>query len=133
MALPNETENRIKKSIFSKLLDLFKFEQTTKIPHWLKERKASDNNSKSNAASKILKFAKEVNLTQSKLVEIYHIECEYEEKKHEAREQFPHLPQIMKKEISTFRALKMEKMQNALTKSQFAIYSKLFRKNKQHY
>jgi hypothetical protein len=133
MALSGEKDKKIDRSLFAKLLEFFKFEQTTKIPHWLKERKVSDNNSKSNAASKITKFAKEVNLTQSKLLEIYHIECEYEEKKYELLEQLPHLPQIMKKEISELRSSKMAKMQSALTKSQFAIYSKLFRKNKQHY
>ena len=115
------------------IFDLFKSEKTTYIPSWLKEKKDSGIHSKSNAASKILKFAKEVNLTQSKLLEIYQIECEYETNKREALEQFPHLPQIMKQEINDFRAIKIDKMQSALTKSQFDIYSKLFRKNKQHY
>ena len=129
----NKSENKIRRSILVRFLDLFKFEKTTLIPSWLKERKNSEISSKSNAASKILKFAKEVNLTQSKLLEIYQIECEYEANKRETREQFPHLPQIMKQEISEFRSIKMDKMQNALTQSQFEIYSKLFRKNKQHY
>lgn len=133
MYTSNKTENKIRKSILVRFIDLFKFEKTTYIPSWLKERKDGDQSSKSNAASKIIKFAKEVNITQSKLLEIYHIECDYELKKHEAREQFPHLPQIMKKEISDIRAIKMDKMKIALTKSQFTIYSKLFRKAKQHY
>jgi hypothetical protein len=129
----NKTQYKIRRTILVKILDLFKFEKTTNIPSWLKERKDSDIRSKSNAASKIIKFVKEVNVTQSKLVEIYHIECEYEENKREALEQLPHLPQIMKQEISDFRAIKMDKMKSALTKSQFDVYSKLFRKNKQHY
>ncbi len=129
----NKTENKIRRSILVKFIDLFKIEKTTHIPSWLKERKDGNHHIKSNAASKILKFAKEVNISQSKLLEIYHIECEYEEKKHEVLEQLPHLPQIMKKEISEFRSAKMDKMQDVLTKSQFDIYSKLFRKNKQHY
>ena len=129
----NKSENKIRRSILVRFLDLFKFEKTTLIPSWLKERKKSEISSESNAASKILKFAKEVNLTESKLLEIYQIECEYEANKRETREQFPHLPQIMKQEISEFRSIKMDKMQNALTQSQFEIYSKLFRKNKQHY
>ena len=128
-----KTENKICRSILVRFFDLFKSEKTTYIPSWLKEKKDSGIHSKSNAASKILKFAKQVNLTQAKLSEIYQIEREYEEKKHEAREQFPHLPQIMKQEINDFRAIKIDKMQSALTKSQFDIYSKLFRKNKQHY
>ena len=129
----NKTENKIRRSILVRFLDLFKFEKTTLIPSWLKERKKSDISSESNAASKILKFAKEVNLTESKLLEIYQIECEYEANKRGTLQQFPHLPQIMKQEISEFRSIKMDKMQNALTQSQFEIYSKLFRKNKQHY
>ena len=133
MPTNSKTENKICRSILVRFFDLFKSEKTTYIPSWIKERKDSDISSKSNAASKILKFAKEVNLTQSKLLEIYQIECEYETNKREALEQFPHLPQIMKQEISNFRSDKMDKMQEALTKSQFDIYSKLFRKNKQHY
>ena len=129
----NKTENKIRRSILVQFLDLFKIEKTTNIPSWLKDRKDGDNHVKANAASKIIKFAKEVNLTESKLLEIYQIECEYEANKRETREQFPHLPQIMKQEISEFRSIKMDKMQNALTQSQFEIYSKLFRKNKQHY
>ena len=129
----NKTENKIRRSILVRFLDLFKFEKTTLIPAWLKERKKSDISSESNAASKILKFAKEVNLTESKLLEIYQIECEYEANKRGTLQQFPHLPKIMKQEISEFRSIKMDKMQNALTQSQFEIYSKLFRKNKQHY
>ena len=129
----NKSENKIRRSILVRFLDLFKFEKTTLIPSWLKERKKSDISSESNAASKILKFAKEVNLTESKLLEIYQIECEYEANKRGTLQQFPHLPQIMKQEISEFRSIKMDKMQNALTQSQFEIYSKLFRKNKQHY
>lgn len=129
----NKTENKIHRSILVRFLDLFKIKKTTFIPTWLKERKDSEISSKSNAASKIIKFAKQFNLTQSKLLEIYQIECEYEVNKREALEQLPHLPQIMKKEISEFRSIKMDKMQNALTQSQFDIYSKLFRKNKQHY
>ena len=129
----NKSENKIRRSILVRFLDLFKFEKTTLIPAWLKERKKSDISSESNAASKILKFAKEVNLTESKLLEIYQIECEYEANKRGTLQQFPHLPQIMKQEISEFRSIKMDKMQNALTQSQFEIYSKLFRKNKQHY
>ena len=129
----NKSENKIRRSILVRFLDLFKFEKTTLIPSWLKERKKSEISSKSNAASKILKFAKEVNLTESKLLEIYQIECEYEANKRGTLQQFPHLPQIMKQEISEFRSIKMDKMQNALTQSQFEIYSKLFRKNKQHY
>jgi hypothetical protein len=133
MSKNKKTENKIRRSILVSFFDVFKLKKTTYIPAWLKERKDSEISSKSNAASKILKFAKEVNLTQSKLLEIYQIECEYELKKHEACEQFPHLPQIMKKEISQFRYVKMDKMQSALTKSQFDIYSNLFRKSKQHY
>jgi len=38
----------------------------------------------------------------------------------------------MNKEIMEFRSIKTDKMKNALTKSQFAVYSKLFGKNKQH-
>ena len=129
----NKTENKIRRSILVRFLDLFKFEKTTLIPAWLKERKKSDISSESSAASKILKFAKEVNLTESKLLEIYQIECEYEANKRGTLQQFPHLPQIMKQEISEFRSIKMDKMKNALTQSQFEIYSKLFRKNKQHY
>ena len=129
----NKTKNKIRRSILVRFLDLFKFEKTTLIPSWLKERKKSDISSESNAASKILKFAKEVNLTESKLLEIYQIECEYEANKRGTLQQFPHLPKIMKQEISEFRSIKMDKMQNALTQSQFEIYSKLFRKNKQHY
>ena len=129
----NKSENKIRRSILVRFLDLFKFEKTTLIPSWLKERKKSDISSESNAASKILKFAKEVNLTESKLLEIYQIECEYEANKRGTLQQFPHLPQIMKQEISEFRSIKMDKMQNALIQSQFEIYSKLFRKNKQHY
>ena len=133
MGSTNKTENKIRRSILVRFLDLFKFEKTTLIPSWLKERKKSDISSESNAASKILKFAKEVNLTESKLLEIYQIECEYEANKRGTLQQFPHLPQIMKQEISEFRSIKMDKMKNALTQSQFEIYSKLFRKNKQHY
>ena len=129
----NKSENKIRRSILVRFLDLFKFEKTTLIPSWLKERKKSDISSESSAASKILKFAKEVNLTESKLLEIYQIECEYEANKRGTLQQFPHLPKIMKQEISEFRSIKMDKMQNALTQSQFEIYSKLFRKNKQHY
>ena len=129
----NKSENKIRRSILVRFLDLFKFEKTTLIPSWLKERKKSDISSESNAASKILKFAKEVNLTESKLLEIYQIECEYEANKRGTLQQFPHLPKIMKQEISEFRSIKMDKMQNALIQSQFEIYSKLFRKNKQHY
>ena len=129
----NKTENKIRRSILVRFLDLFKFEKTTLIPAWLKERKKSDISSESSAASKILKFAKEVNLTESKLLEIYQIECEYEANKRGTLQQFPHLPQIMKQEISEFRSIKMDKMQNDLTQSQFEIYSKLFRKNKRSY
>ena len=129
----NKTENKIRRSILVQFLDLFKIEKTTNIPSWLKDRKDGDNHVKANAASKIIKFAKEVNITATKLLEIYQIECEYEEKKHEALEQLPHLPQIMKKEISEFRSIKMDRMQEALTKGQFDIYSKLFRKNKRSY
>lgn len=129
----NKTKNKISRSILGQLLDLFKIEKTTNIPNWLKDRKIGDHYVKANAASKIIKFAKEVNITQSKLLEIYQIECEYEQKKHEALEQLPHLPQIMKKEISEFRSAKMDKMQEVLTKGQFDIYSKLFRKNKRSY
>jgi len=133
MSKNKKTKNKIRRSILVQILDLFKPQKTTNIPTWLKERKNSDQNSKSNAASKIIRFAKEVNFTQSKLLEIYHIECDYEFKKHEAFEQFPHLPQIMKNEISQFRSEKMGKMQSALTRSQYEIYSNLFRKSKQHY
>ncbi len=127
------TENRKRKSFWIRMVHFFKFDKTTHIPSWLKDRKNGNNFIKANAASKILKFAKEVNLTQSKLLEIYHIECEYEQKKQEALEQFPHLPKILKKEISGFRSIKMDRMQSKLTRSQFAIYSKLFRKSNQHY
>lgn len=127
------SENKLKKSAWRRLIGFFKFDKTTHIPSWLKDRKNGNHFIKANAASKIMKFAKEVNLTQSTLLEIYHIECEYEQKKQETLEQFPHLPKIMKKEISGFRAIKMDKMQNVLTKSQISVYSKLFRKTKQHY
>ena len=133
MSNSNKIKNKNHRSLLVKFLGLFQSEQITTIPNWLNEERNSDQKSKSNAASKILKFAKEVNLTQSKLLEIYQIECEYEEKKHEAFEQFPHLPQIMNKDISGFRSLKIDKLKLALTKSQFDVYSKLFRKNKQHY
>ena len=76
-----KTENKIRRSILVRFFDLFKSEKTTYIPSWLKKKMDIVIHSKSNASSKILKFAKGVNLTQSKLLEIYQIECEYETNK----------------------------------------------------
>lgn len=121
------------KSIFRKLKILFKLEKGTDIPEWLIARKKGEDISKVNAALKIIKFAGEVKLTQNKLRELYEIEKEYEILKIKAQREFPHIPQIMNKLISEYRHAKMEKMENVLSKYQFDIYSKIFRKRRQYY
>ena len=128
-----EEKNTRKVGIWSKIVHFVTFAKTTDIPQWLKDRKRSDVISKANAASKMLKFASEVKLTQQKLREAYQIEKEYEISKIKAQEEFPHVPSVMMKVISEARSTKMDKMKEILTKSQFDIYSKLFRKSKQYY
>lgn len=122
-----------KVGFWSKIVRFVAFEKTTVIPQWLKDRKKSDITSKANAASKIMKFAGEVRLTHMKLREVYEIEKEYELNKIKAQEEYPHLPKVMMKLISEARSVKFDKMKVSLTKSQFDIYSKIFRKSKQHY
>ena len=129
----SEEKKKRKVGIWSKLINSFKLVKTTEIPKWLKDRKRSDVISKANAASKLLKFASEVKLTQQKLGEAYQIEKEYEISKIKAQEEFPHVPSIMMKVISEAKSTKMDKMKEILTKSQFDIYSKIFRKSKQYY
>lgn len=126
-------EKKNNKSVFQKLIGFFSGVNSTHIPHWLKERKKGDITSKANAASKIIKFAGEVKLTQAKLREMYEIEKEYEISKIKAQEEFPHVPGVMMKVISEARSQKMDKVKSVLTKSQFAVYSKMFRKSRQHY
>ena len=121
------------KSIFRKLSDLFKVEKFTPIPKWLKDRKKGEVISKANAASKIIYFAETVKLTQSKLREIYEVEKEYEISKIKAQDECPHVPGVMIKLISEAREKKLGKMKSILTKSQFAVYAKMFRKSRQHY
>lgn len=128
-----EEKNTRKVGIWSKVVRLVTFEKTTDIPQWLKDRKKSDITAKANAASKIMKFAGEVRLTHSKLRDVYEIEKEYELNKIKAQEEFPHVPTVMMKLISEARSVKLDKMKASLTKSQFDIYSKLFRKSKQYY
>ncbi len=131
----SEREDRksTKVGIWSKIVRMLTFEKTTDIPQWLKDRKKSDVTAKSNAASKIMKFAGEVRLTHSKLREIYEVEKAYELNKIKAQEEYPHVPTVMMKLISEARSEKFDKMKESLTKSQFDIYSKLFRKSKQYY
>lgn len=126
-------KNTRKVGIWSRILHMVTFAKTTDIPQWLKDRKRSDVISKANAASKMLKFASEVKMTQQKLREVYQIEKEYEIAKIKAQEEYPHVTKVMMKVISEARSIKMEKMKETLTKSQFDIYSKLFRKSKQYY
>ncbi len=131
--LRSKEEKKNSKPIFKKILELFETVNTTHIPTWLKERKKGDITCKANAASKIIKFASEIKLTQSKLREIYEIEKEYEISKIKAQEEFPHVTGVMMKLISEERFKKMEKMKSVLTKSQFEVYSRMFRKSGQHY
>lgn len=119
--------------LWLRIKHMLSFAKTTEIPQWLKDRKRSDTTTKANAASKILKFAGEVHLTHTILREVYQIEKEYEISKIKAQEEYPHVPSVMMKLISEARAIKMDKMKNALTKTQFDKYSKLFRKSKQYY
>lgn len=121
------------KSIFRKLIDLFTIEKATDIPEWMIARKKGDDISKANAALKIIKFGGEVKLTQNKLRELYEIEEEYEIVKIKAQREFPHIPEEMRKLISEARQAKMIKMKKVLIKYQFDIYSKIFRKRRQHY
>ncbi len=119
--------------LWLRIKHMFAFAKTTEIPQWLKDRKRSDTTSKANAASKILKFASEVHLTQTVLREVYQIEKQYEISKIKAQEEYPHVPSVMMKLISEARSMKMDKMKDVLTKTQFDVYSKLFRKSKQYY
>lgn len=119
--------------IFRKLSGLFKVEKYTAIPKWLNDRKKGEVISKANAASKIIHFAETVKLTQSKLREIYEVEKEYEISKIKAQDEFPHVPVVMMKLISEARDKKLGRMKFILTKSQFAVYAKMFRKSRQHY
>ena len=80
-----------------------------------------------------MKFVSDVKLTQNKLREIYEIEKEYEFSKIKAQQEFPHVKQVMSKVISEARMAKMEKMKGVLTKSQYLVYSQMFRKSLQHY
>jgi hypothetical protein len=131
--LRSKEKKKSSKSMFKKIFELFETANTTHIPNWLKERRKGDIASKANAATKIIKFASEVKLTQSKLREIYEIERDYEISKIKAREEYPHVESVMLKLISEARFEKMGKMKSVLTKSQFEVYSKMFRKSGQHY
>lgn len=126
-------ENNAEQSFFQKLIGLFRREQTTYIPSWLREKSSGSLKTKSNAATKIIKFAKKVNLCQNKLLIVYRIEREYEEAKLELIDQLPHLPKILRQEISAIRQAKFEKLERELTRSQFSVYSKLYRKTRQYY
>jgi len=126
-------EKKNSKSILRKLSDLLKISRGTSIPQWLKDRKKGGDIGKANAASKIMKFVSDVKLTQNKLREIYEIEKEYEFSKIKAQQEFPHVKQVMSKVISEARMAKMEKMKGVLTKSQYLVYSQMFRKSLQHY
>lgn len=134
--MENENRDKVNRGeygLFRKLLNFFSPSQKTHIPTWLKERKRGENIIKSNAATKVIKFAGMVNLSQPKLKEIYHIECAYEEEKLKAMDEFPHVPKVMNTVINEARSRKTAKMESQLTKSQFKIYSQLFRKPKLHY
>ena len=131
---PKERKEESKRadSIFRSFINLFQ-SKGSEVPEWLKARKKSEIASKANAASKILRFIEDVRLTQDKIREIYKIERNYEIDKIVAMEEYPHVPKVMKTIISEAREKKMKSMQMALTKSQFNIYEKLFRKSKQFY
>lgn len=97
-------------NFFIKLLTKSPPEKTSNIPVWLIEKSKIGNTEIRNAATKIIKASRKVELSESDIKILYEIELRYEKSKTKAKQDYPHVRDILKDEIQKAKNLKCEEI-----------------------
>lgn len=102
----------------------------TNIPKEVIAKTQSLHHSEKAAALKVVNFAKRHFIEQEDLLELFDAELEYESKKYQARQDFPHQPAIRKSDIALAKKHKYERLKQNMSSESYEKYR--FYRERQH-
>jgi hypothetical protein len=105
-----------------RFLTFWKTNPKTNIPRELHTKTQSLHHYEKAAALKVVKFAKRHFIEQEDLNELFEAELEYEQKKYQARHDFPHQAAIRKSDIATAKKAKYERIKEGMSAEAYRKY-----------
>lgn len=112
-------------SLFHNIIDVLTFWKSKRksvIPRDLHTKTQSLHHSEKAAALKVVKFAKRHFIEQDDLLELFDAELEYENKKYQARHDFPHQTTIRKSDIASAKKDKYERIKLNMSPESYQKY-----------
>ena len=104
------------------VLTFWKSKRKSFIPQDLRNKTESLNHSEKAAAVKVVKFAKRHFIEQDDFSELFDAELEYENKKYQARHDFPHQTTIRKSDIASAKKNKYERIKQNMSPESYQRY-----------
>ena len=103
------------------------------MPPFIKSKTESSLFYEKEAAFKIIKFAKRHFIDAADLQELFDAELEYEQKKYQARHDFPHQTAIRKSDIAAAKKLKYERIKETMSVDAYRKYRSYRARQKKKY
>lgn len=120
------------KQLFNSLV-FWKQKPKTQIPPFIKSKTESLVFYEKEAAFKIIKFAKRHFIETEDLKELFEAELEYEQKKYQARHDFPHQTAIRKSDIEAAKKSKYERIKETISAEAYRKYRSYRARQKKKY
>jgi hypothetical protein len=115
------------------LITFWKPKPKTQVPPFIKSKTESSLFYEKEAAFKIIKFAKRHFIDAADLQELFDAELEYEQKKYQARHDFPHQTAIRKSDIAAAKKLKYERIKETMSVDAYRKYRSYRARQKKKY
>lgn len=106
----------------ARFLTFWKPSRKTEIPRELRTKTQSLHHYEKAAALKVVKFAKRHFIEPEDLQELFDAELEYEQKKYQARHDFPHQTAIRKSDIAAAKKSKYERIKESMSAEAYRKY-----------
>ena len=122
--------------IFKNIASFFTFwkpRRKTEIPRELRTKTQSLHHYEKAAALKVVKFAKRHFIEPQDLQELFDAELEYEQKKYQARHDFPHQSAIRKSDIADAKKLKYQRIKEKTSTEAYRKYRSYRARQKKKY
>lgn len=114
-------------------LAFWKQKPKTQIPPFIKSKTESLVFYEKEAAFKVIKFAKRHFIETEDLKELFEAELEYEQKKYQARHDFPHQTDIRKSDIAAAKKSKYERIKETMSAEAYHKYRSYRARQKKKY
>lgn len=115
------------------LITFWKPKPKTQVPPFIKSKAEISLFYEKEADFKIIKFAKRHFIDAADLQELFDAELEYEQKKYQARHDFPHQTAIRKSDIAAAKKLKYERIKETMSVDAYRKYRSYRARQKKKY